>query len=120
MQSEMKKIEMKIYYVYRNELYPEKDMVDEERRVEVVKVEDAIRAIRSLLEYIKSITQKGIILYNAMYVLKLRPGPNKFKGKIVITDLALNKYDPIDIEVEIDVKASNEIYVPVYQLFEWR
>ena len=50
-----KKIEMKIYYVYRNELYPEKDMVDEEKRVEVVRVEDVIKAIRSLLEYIENV-----------------------------------------------------------------
>jgi len=78
-----------------------------------------VMELQSFLNYIKSIAKKGIILYNAMHTLKLRPGLNKFRGRIVVTDLAFNKYTPIDVEIDIEVKAETEIFVPIYHLFEW-
>lgn len=50
---------MKIYYVYRNELYPKKEMVDEEKRVAVVRVEDVKEAIKKLFSCLETIKDKS-------------------------------------------------------------
>ncbi|RLF35509.1 MAG: hypothetical protein DRN03_05120 [Thermoplasmata archaeon] len=77
---------------------------------------------RALLEYLNSIIAHRVILSNATSLLVLRPGLNKLRGRLTITDLAHNRYRPVDFLVNIDVDVTDvttdgRIEIPLYMLF---
>lgn len=69
--------------------------------------------------YLSSIELGKIIIQDPVDVIKLSPVPKKLSSKIHITDIALNKYDPIDIS-NIEFKSNLEGELPIYSIFEWK
>jgi len=73
--------------------------------------------LRALLEYLNSMITHRIILSGATLLLEMKPGLNKFKGHLTITDLACNYYSPIEFSMEVNVVANRRIKIPLYMLF---
>lgn len=80
---------------------------------------DIITEVNSFLNYLNSITDERMILFDAIDVLELKPGAQKFIAEIRVADLANNTYPPIDISTELRLDAEQGIKIPVYSIFEW-
>ena len=78
-----------------------------------------ITEVNSFLNYLNSIAEERIILFDAIDVLELKPGSQKFIAEIRVTDLANNTYPPIDISTELILDAEQKVRIPVYSIFEW-
>jgi hypothetical protein len=78
-----------------------------------------ITEVNSFLNYLNSIADERMILFDAIDVLELKPGVQKFIAEMRVTDLANNSYPPIDVSTELMLDAEKGIKIPVYSIFEW-
>jgi hypothetical protein len=76
-----------------------------------------INYYEQLKEYLLSIGDKKILLQNPADALKFYKGKSLAKLKIQYTDLTLETFPSLDLELEIDAEKAGE--VPIYQLLEW-
>lgn len=77
-----------------------------------------ITEIHSFIEYLKSITMGRILFHKAFNIIEVKPGINRFKGYLIMTDRMLNFYAPIDISTEIELQTNSTVKLPICSLFE--
>ena len=70
----------------------------------------------TFLAFMKSVGRNRIIFVDAMKVLKIFPTPKKLHANLIVTDLARNKYLPIELP-NITLASDVESTIPVYQIF---
>jgi hypothetical protein len=75
-----------------------------------------ITPFSSFLNYLKSMRENNVYLANSLSVLNIKKD-GFFKGKITITDMALNEYDSIPFDFKINAKIERKI--PIFSLFKW-
>jgi hypothetical protein len=81
-----------------------------------------ITPYESFVSYLKSIECGNVIIKDPIDVLTFHKNKGILKGKLEITDLNMNAYDPIDlgnIEIELENVTEFPIQVPIYCIFNW-
>ena len=70
-----------------------------------------------LKEYLLSIREKKVILQNPAFALKFSKGISHAQIRIAYTDLTLDSYPPLDVQVEVHADDRGEL--PIYRLLSW-
>lgn len=78
----------------------------------------AIIPLEDFIKYMKSIQKGKIILSNPISVLKLSPQDRILNAELILSDLAYNKYKPLELE-NIIVNSNIDCDVPIYLLFDF-
>lgn len=76
-----------------------------------------ISVFEQLADYLLSIQKKKILLQNATDVIRFPEGGSLFKLKIEYTDLTLEYFPPLNVDITIRSDIAGEF--PIYRLFEW-
>jgi len=74
--------------------------------------------VESFIAYLQSIHLGKMMLFDPVKVLKITTKTKILKAKLGITDLAYNKYDPIEFQ-EIQITANKECELPIHQLLSF-
>jgi len=78
-----------------------------------------VTAFDSMLEYLNSFASRRVVLIDPLEVLPVSREAKELSIQIVMTDLLVGKYDPIDIP-KVKIIGTSEGEVQLYRLFEWK
>ena len=78
-----------------------------------------ITEVHGFLEYLKSLAKNRVLLLNATSVIELKPGTNRVSGYLRIQDLADNVYEPLKIDIAVNLNSSAPAQIALYAMFNW-
>jgi hypothetical protein len=77
-----------------------------------------VTELRSFMDYLNSLGQGRVMLWNALQVLRHQGGEKAVNLTLHVTDLARNKYEPIQLRT-IRIACANECEIPIHLLIDW-